>query len=163
MQNPAIDVAHLGEDVTRRRLAQIHARDPEVEGLFWYSVVTTGVYCRPTCPSRRAQPAHIQLHDTLEDARRTGFRPCGRCHPEQPSLHARRRILVDAACRRLVAGGRDANGPDLAKAAGLSPSQFYRVFRRITGLTPAAYARAHHRDPGGTVSVLTESRRFGGP
>jgi AraC family transcriptional regulator, regulatory protein of adaptative response / methylated-DNA-[protein]-cysteine methyltransferase len=60
------------------RWALIVARDKTVDGQLWYSVSTTGVYCRPSCPSRTANPRNVQLHDTLESAKATGFRPCKR-------------------------------------------------------------------------------------
>ena len=67
------------------RWARIVARDTSADGQLWYSVSTTGVYCRPTCPSRLAKPTNVQLHDSLESTRATGLRPCKRCHPDQPS------------------------------------------------------------------------------
>jgi methylphosphotriester-DNA--protein-cysteine methyltransferase len=59
------------------RWARILVRDHTADGLFWYSVMTTRVYCRPSCASRRANPKNVQLH---EAARATGFRPCRRCN-----------------------------------------------------------------------------------
>lgn len=126
----------------RRRLAQIYRRDPRAEGRFWYSVVTTGVYCRPTCPSRHARPENIRLHDTLGEARATGFRPCLRCSPEAPALRDRHRDLVEAACRHIEAQGEAPSPRELADAVGVSQSHLYRLFRRLTGLTPSGYARS---------------------
>lgn len=126
----------------RRRLDQLYRRDPRAEGRFWYSVVTTGVYCRPTCPARHARPENIRLHDTLAEARATGFRPCLRCCPEAPSLEDRHRDLIQTACQLIEAEGAAPSSRDLAQAVGLSPSHLYRLFRRMTGTTPSAYARA---------------------
>jgi AraC family transcriptional regulator, regulatory protein of adaptative response / methylated-DNA-[protein]-cysteine methyltransferase len=70
------------------RWAQIVARDRSADGRFWYSVATTGIYCRPSCPSRAANPKNVQLHDTLEEAKATGFRPCKRCNPDGLSVDA---------------------------------------------------------------------------
>src|SRR5262252_11186322 len=81
------------------RWARIVARDKTADGEFWYSVVTTGVYCRPSCPSRTANPNNVQLHDTLEDAKATGFRPCKRCTPDGLSVAAENAGLVARACR----------------------------------------------------------------
>ena len=83
------------------RWARIVARDKSADGEFWYSVATTGVYCRPSCPSRRANPKNVQLHDTLHQARATGFRPCRRCNPDGPSLDAGNAAMVADACRRI--------------------------------------------------------------
>jgi O-6-methylguanine DNA methyltransferase len=64
------------------RWASVLARDARADDQFWYSVSTTGIYCRPSCRSRHADPKHVQLHATLDEARATGFRPCKRCHPD---------------------------------------------------------------------------------
>jgi Metal binding domain of Ada len=93
---------------------QIHSRDPQAEGRFWYSVVTTGVYCRPTCPARRARSENIRIHATLPQARATGFRPCARCRPEEPSLHDRHKALLAEACARLDVVGPSPSTQDLA-------------------------------------------------
>ncbi|MFN6980729.1 MAG: Ada metal-binding domain-containing protein [Brevundimonas sp.] len=122
-----------------RRVAQVHARDPRAEGVFWYSVVTTGVYCRPTCPSRKARPEHIRFHETLAEARRTGFRPCRRCRPEEPALHERHLALVEAACAQMSDAGQPPTLKALARAAGISASHFHRLFKRVTGVTPGRY------------------------
>src|ERR1700755_3420595 len=81
------------------RWALIVARDKSADGHLWYSVSTTGVYCRPSCPSRLANPWNVQLHDSLESARATGFRPCRRCNPEGPSRDIENAALVAKACR----------------------------------------------------------------
>jgi O-6-methylguanine DNA methyltransferase len=72
------------------RWARIAARDKTADGQLWYSVSTSKVYCRPSCPSRLANRKNVQLHDTLDSARATGFRPCKRCHPDAASDHANR-------------------------------------------------------------------------
>jgi AraC family transcriptional regulator of adaptative response/methylated-DNA-[protein]-cysteine methyltransferase len=71
------------------RWARIVARDATAAGHLWYSVSTSGVYCRPSCPSRRADPKNVQLHDTLASAQATGFRPCKRCHPDTAASDSR--------------------------------------------------------------------------
>jgi hypothetical protein len=65
------------------RWARVSARDSSADGQFYYSVVTTGVYCRPSCGSRHARPENVVFHATERAARRAGFRPCKRCKPEQ--------------------------------------------------------------------------------
>src|SRR5262244_479642 len=81
------------------RWARIVAREKAADGHLWYSVSTTGVYCRPSCPSRVANPRNVQLHDTLEAARATRFRPCRRCNPDGPSIESENAALVERACR----------------------------------------------------------------
>src|SRR5580704_3852595 len=80
------------------RWERIVMRDKTADGQFWYSVSTTGVYCRPSCPSRTANPTNVMLHDTLESARATGCRPCKRCNPEGPSIETENAALVAKAC-----------------------------------------------------------------
>lgn len=125
------------------RWARVVARDKSADGQFWYSVITTGVYCRPSCPSRRANPANVQLHGSLQAARATGFRPCRRCNPEGPTLEAGNAAMVAEACRRIERSTEEPSLADLAAAAGRSAGYFHRVFKAVTGLTPKDYAAAH--------------------
>src|SRR5499427_3932649 len=125
------------------RWARIVARDKTADGHLWYSVSTTGVYCRPSCPSRIANPENVQLHDTLESARSTGFRPCRRCNPDGPSVECENAALVAKACRIIEESEKEPLLEELAAAIGRSPSYFHRVFKAATGLTPKEYAAAH--------------------
>jgi AraC family transcriptional regulator of adaptative response/methylated-DNA-[protein]-cysteine methyltransferase len=125
------------------RWARVVARDKTADGHLWYSVVTTGVYCRPSCPSRTANPKNVQLHDSLESAKATGFRPCKRCNPEGLSAEAENAALVAKVCRIIEESEEEPSLEKLAEAAGLSPSYFHRMFKAITGVTPKEYATAH--------------------
>jgi AraC family transcriptional regulator of adaptative response/methylated-DNA-[protein]-cysteine methyltransferase len=125
------------------RWARVLARDRAADGVFWYSVATTGIFCRPSCPSRAANPKNVQLHDTLADARATGFRPCKRCHPDGPSIDAGNAAIVARACRLIEESEEEPSLNALAKAVGRSASYFHRNFRAVTGLTPKDYAAAH--------------------
>ena len=125
------------------RWARVAARDRAADGQFWYSVATTGVYCRPSCPSRTANPKNVQLHDTLDAARATGFRPCKRCNPEGLSIEGKNAAIVARACRLIEESEDEPSLSDLAAAAGRSASYFHRMFKAITGLTPKDYAAAH--------------------
>src|ERR1700761_4616667 len=118
------------------RWARIAARDKTADGHLWYSVVTTGVYCRPSCPSRTANPKNVRLHDTIESARATGFRPCKRCNPDGLSLEAENAALVAKACRMIEESEEEPSLEALAAAVDRSPSYFHRVFKAATGLTP---------------------------
>ena len=68
------------------RWAAVVARSTAADGTFFYSVKTTGVYCRPSCAARQARPENVRFHATRDEAERAGFRPCKRCKPDQPSL-----------------------------------------------------------------------------
>ncbi len=134
----AMTTGHSIEDDPRWR--RILARDATADGQFWYSVATTGVYCRPSCPSRHANPANVAIHDTLDDARRTGFRPCKRCRPDEESPEAARATIAAEACRRIEASEEALSLDELARASGLSVGRFHRLFKAVTGLTPRGYA-----------------------
>ena len=122
------------------RWSRILARDKQADGQFWYSVSTTGIYCRPSCPSRAANPANVRLHETPEDARAAGFRACRRCNPDGPAPGAGITALVARACRLIEQADEVPSLGELAGAVGLSPGYFHRLFRKATGLTPRAYA-----------------------
>ncbi|WP_222105702.1 bifunctional DNA-binding transcriptional regulator/O6-methylguanine-DNA methyltransferase Ada [Paraburkholderia sp. BCC1885] len=119
------------------------ARDHSADGSFWYSVATTRIYCRPSCPSRVANPQNVTIHDTLEQARATGFRPCKRCNPDGMSQDAVNATLVEKACRMIEQSPEPPSLTALAEAVGLSPSYFHRLFKAETGLTPKGYTAAH--------------------
>ena len=125
------------------RWARIVARDKTADGHLWYSVYTTGVYCRPSCPSRTANPNNVQLHDTLESAKATGFRPCKRCNPDGPSIECENAALVARACRIMEESEEEPSLEVLAAVVGRSPTYFHRLFKAATGVTPKDYATAH--------------------
>jgi AraC family transcriptional regulator, regulatory protein of adaptative response / methylated-DNA-[protein]-cysteine methyltransferase len=125
-----------------QRWAAVIARDQTCDGTFYYSVATTGVYCRPSCAARRPKRENVRFHTTCADAEAAGFRPCKRCKPDAPPLHQEHAAKVARACR-LIETAQEAPGLDaLAKSAGLSPYHFHRIFKTITGVTPKAYAIA---------------------
>src|SRR2546422_11523068 len=85
------------------RWASVVARDPKADGKFYYSVGTTGVYCRPSCAARLARPENVRFHASCADAERAGFRPCKRCKPDQVSLAEQYAAKVTEACRIIEA------------------------------------------------------------
>jgi AraC family transcriptional regulator, regulatory protein of adaptative response / methylated-DNA-[protein]-cysteine methyltransferase len=125
------------------RWASVVARDRGADGRFYYSVATTGVYCRPSCGSRRANPVNVRFHRTRMDAERAGFRACKRCRPGEPPIEKRQAALVAEACRAIEASESRPGLAHLARQAGLSRHHFHRIFKAVTGLTPRDYADAH--------------------
>ncbi|HWN20009.1 MAG TPA: bifunctional DNA-binding transcriptional regulator/O6-methylguanine-DNA methyltransferase Ada [Gemmatimonadales bacterium] len=125
------------------RWASVVARSTAADGNFFYSVKTTGVYCRPSCAARKARPENVSFHPTREDAESAGFRPCKRCKPDQPSLGEQHAAMVTEACRLIEAAPSAPTLEELAARAGVSGFHLHRVFKGITGLTPKAYAAAH--------------------
>lgn len=125
------------------RWQSVLARDKASDGRFVYAVRTTGVFCRPSCPSKRAKAQNVALFDTAGAAEAAGFRPCLRCNPKGQSAHEANAALVAAACRLIETGEDSVSLDALAARIGLSPSHFHRQFKAITGLTPKAWAMAH--------------------
>ena len=120
----------------------VQRRDPQADGQFWYSVSSTGVYCRPSCGARPALRRNVAFHASCGDAEQAGFRACLRCKPNQPPLAERHAQAVAQACR-LIDAAEDAPDLDsLAQACGMSRFHFHRVFKTHTGITPKAYAAA---------------------
>ena len=121
-------------------------RDASADGRFFYSVRTTGVYCRPGCAARLARRENVRFHSTCEEAEQAGFRPCKRCRPDQPALAEQHAAAVAKVCR-LIESAEEAPDLDaLAEAAGMSRFHFHRVFKTITGVTPKAYAAAQRAE-----------------
>jgi AraC family transcriptional regulator of adaptative response/methylated-DNA-[protein]-cysteine methyltransferase len=111
-------------------------RDRAADGAFYYSVRSTGVYCRPSCASRRALRKNVRFHATAEDAEKAGFRPCKRCKPNGQSLTARHAWAVTQACRLIEEADELPSLEELARSVDMSSYYFHRVFKRHTGLTP---------------------------
>ncbi len=122
--------------------AVVH-RDPKAEGKFYYSVKSTGVYCRPSCAARLARRENVQFHTSCAAAERAGFRACKRCQPNGRSLAVAYATKVATACRTIETAEESPSLGVLAKAAEMSRFHFHRVFTKIAGLTPKAYAVAH--------------------
>jgi AraC family transcriptional regulator of adaptative response/methylated-DNA-[protein]-cysteine methyltransferase len=125
------------------RWIKVVARDRSADGTFFYSVKTTGVYCRPSCASRPARPENVAFHLSREAAEKAGFRPCRRCRPDRPSLAEQHAATITRACREIESSGEAPNLEALAKGSGLSTFHFHRVFKAVTGVTPREYANAH--------------------
>ncbi len=125
------------------RYAAVVARDASFDGTFFYAVRTTGVYCKPSCASRTPKQQNVSFHANQIAAEAAGFRACQRCHPEDGWLDLHTEV-VTAACR-LIDDAIAAEQPTptldaLADRTGFSPYHLHRVFRKVTGITPRAYA-----------------------
>ena len=131
-------------DAARRQALSI--RDPAADGHFVYAVLTTGVFCRPSCAARPARPENLRFFSTTAAAAAAGYRACKRCRPDEPAKPQREAALVARACRMIEQADTPPTLDDLAAEAGVSPFHFHRLFRRIAGVTPRAYAAAHRAD-----------------
>jgi len=125
------------------RWVALGKRDPNADGVFYYSVSTTGVYCRPSCAARPARRENVAFHDSCAEAERAGFRPCRRCRPNEPPLAERQAATVAEICRLIESAETAPTLDELAKAAGMSRYYFHHVFKSVTGVTPRDYAAAN--------------------
>ena len=154
-----------------RAWTSVLRRDRKSDGAFIYAVVTTGIYCRPSCPSKRPNRGNVRFFSSAESAERAGFRACQRCRPADPrgarnASIERARAFID---RRIEESGDERLTLELiAREAGMSPHHLQRRFKEIVGLTPAEYVRARRAERlkeelrrGETVSRATFGAGYG--
>lgn len=128
-----------------QRWQAVVRRDATVD-TFVYAVLTTKIYCRPSCSARLARRANVEFHDTPSEAENAGFRPCKRCRPQSGRTAAQsnpQTAIVYKACEQIrdeLAAGLKPRLQDLAAHAGLTSCHFHRVFKKHTGVTPGKYA-----------------------
>lgn len=125
---------------THEKWQAVLLRDHRQDGQFLFAVRTTGVYCRPSCPSRRPKRENVEFFAQPEEAERAGYRPCLRCRPLEVNAQLR---AVHRACAMLTER-KDENVPlaELARGCGMSPFHLQRVFKKLTGVSPRAYQQA---------------------
>jgi AraC family transcriptional regulator of adaptative response/methylated-DNA-[protein]-cysteine methyltransferase len=130
------------------RWKAVMARDATADGAFVYGVASTGIYCRPTCPSRRPRPDRVRFFDAPAEAERAGFRPCRRCRPEERNpVRTRAAAAVARASRYLRAhADQRVTLTRLSRVAGLSAAHLQRAFTRLVGLSPREYQAACRAD-----------------
>ena len=119
--------------------AAVLSRDRGADGSFVTGVLSTGIYCRPSCAARHPRRKNVRFFGTGQQAREAGLRPCLRCKPDEISREA---AAMEKALRLIGQAEEPPSLEELASAAGYSPHHFHRLFRRATGVTPAAYAKA---------------------
>ncbi len=140
----------------RRCWRAVLARDARLDGRFVYAVRSTGIYCRPSCPSRRPRRAQAVFYPLPEAAEREGFRPCRRCQPRRAARDPQAE-LVGRVCRHIDAHlDEPLTLAALAVPAGMRPLRLQRTFRRLMGITPRQYADA--RRLGSLKKSLQEGR-----
>jgi AraC family transcriptional regulator of adaptative response/methylated-DNA-[protein]-cysteine methyltransferase len=129
-------------DLDRARWRAVVTRDTKADGEFVYAVQSTGIYCRPSCPSRRPTRSHVAFFTTPADAEREGFRACRRCHPKNRARVDPWIEKIDRACVYLANVDGQPSLATLARRIGMSPYHFHRNFKRIVGVTPREFADA---------------------
>src|ERR1041384_7536373 len=119
------------------------AKDPKFDGQFVFAVTSTGVYCRPSCPSRRAHRERVKFFDLPEAAEQAGFRACLRCEPKRARVLDPQIELVQQVCRLLNSSDGETVGlADLAAQTGVSVFHLQRTFKRVMGISPKQYVAA---------------------
>ena len=122
------------------RWQAVLARDASRDGTFVFAVTSTGVYCRPSCPSRRPRRERVQFFPRPEEAERAGFRACLRCRPRDADS---RRKTIESVCRFLQ---QHADGTvtlhELGERFGMSPFHLQRIFKSAVGVSPREYLDA---------------------
>jgi AraC family transcriptional regulator of adaptative response/methylated-DNA-[protein]-cysteine methyltransferase len=139
MPSSMVQAAPGDED---RKWRALVARDIRADGTFVYSVRSTGIYCRPSCPARLAKRSNVQFHATCAEAERAGFRPCKRCRPDQAGPAQIHAAKVAEICRFIEACDGVPPLAELARRARMSAYHFHRVFKAVSGVTPSVYARS---------------------
>jgi AraC family transcriptional regulator, regulatory protein of adaptative response / methylated-DNA-[protein]-cysteine methyltransferase len=124
----------------QEKWSQVLSRDLKADGQFVYAVRSTGVFCRPSCPSRRPRPEMVEFFDSPEQARQAGYRACRRCTPGERNLQVQK---VEAA-RRWIDANLDTtlSLEEVSRHVGMSPFYFQRLFKKITGISPRQYQQA---------------------
>jgi AraC family transcriptional regulator of adaptative response/methylated-DNA-[protein]-cysteine methyltransferase len=121
----------------------VQQRDRAFDGVFYYGVSSTHIYCRPSCRSRQPRRENVVFFASLELARQAGFRSCLRCRPDEAELKDAQSELVRRICQAIEAGSEGALSlAALSAQSGLSESHLQRVFKRLTGITPRQFAEA---------------------
>jgi len=115
------------------------ARDRSADGQFLVGVLTTGIYCRPSCAARHPKRENVRFFASAEEARAAGLRACLRCKPDEVTREA---AAMEKVLRSLAEAEEAPSLDEIAAVAGYSPHHFHRLFKRATGVTPAAYVRA---------------------
>ena len=126
-----------------QRWAAVRGRDRAADGVFYFSVETTGVYCRPSCAARPARRENVRFHESCRAAEAAGFRACKRCRPNEQALEEQHVKTIEKACRAIQDAPELPRLDDLAAAAGLSRFYFQRLFKAVIGVTPREYYQAH--------------------
>ncbi len=121
---------------------KVKRRDKAADGVFFYAVTTTGVYCRPSCASRLPLEKNVRFFAAKEDAERAGFRPCKRCRPDAPSPDENHAEAIRIACDLAIAAEDKPDWTAIAREAGLSRHHFHRIFKKATGMTPGGWLKA---------------------
>jgi AraC family transcriptional regulator, regulatory protein of adaptative response / methylated-DNA-[protein]-cysteine methyltransferase len=128
-----------------KRWDAVMRRDRAADGVFLRAVLTTGIYCRPSCGARLPRRENVRFFDSCAAAERAGYRPCKRCRPNNDSIGARHAAAIEAACRLIESSDTAPSLDALARSAGMSRFLFHRIFKTMVGVTPRVYANTRRK------------------
>ncbi|WP_338445527.1 bifunctional DNA-binding transcriptional regulator/O6-methylguanine-DNA methyltransferase Ada [Pelagerythrobacter marensis] len=151
--------------------AAVKRRDRSFDGHFVTGVLSTGIYCRPSCAARHPRRENVRFYASGAEARANGLRACKRCRPDDVARDEAAVVAAIDEIRQAADGLEGTPSLDtLAQVTGYSPSHFQRVFKRAIGLSPAAYARALREErardalsEGASVTGAIYDAGFSGP
>jgi AraC family transcriptional regulator, regulatory protein of adaptative response / methylated-DNA-[protein]-cysteine methyltransferase len=132
----------MNSDTSNIQWEGVLRKDATLDGQYLFAVKTTGIYCRPSCPSRTPKRSNVSFFISSEQARLAGFRACLRCAPDGLSKREQQTQAILQACRIIDESEEKISLSSLASRVALSPHHFHRVFKEVTGVTPQDYFKA---------------------
>lgn len=129
-----------GHSIDDKRWFAVQRRERSSHDAFVYAVLTTKIFCRPTCPARLARRANVTFFDSASDASKAGFRACKRCKPDHAADLDSPSKIVFIACEQILQASGDLTLAQLAERTKVSARHLHNVFKATLGCTPAAYA-----------------------
>jgi AraC family transcriptional regulator, regulatory protein of adaptative response / methylated-DNA-[protein]-cysteine methyltransferase len=129
-------------EISNQRWAAVLGRDPRFDQQFVYGVRSTGIYCRPSCPSRRPRREQVTFFGAPQEAEQAGFRACHRCHPDRNGTSSQ--DVVARICRYIEQNAeRRVTLKELSRVSGYSAFHLQRLFKKTLGISPREYAAGH--------------------
>jgi len=158
LETPAMKIAAAAPTADDAKWQAVSARDRSFDGQLFYAVKTTGIYCRPSCPSRRPRRENVEFHFSIESAESAGYRACLRCKPGQQNFTSAEAEIAQRVCRHISENLEGTLSLDVLSAQlNLSPFHLQRTFKKVMGISPRQYAEARR------LVVLKSALHFGVP